>query len=368
MQHHPALLVCETPCSQLAARPRHLRRIPRSAGRGRALTTVRMAKPAASRSTAGGMARSGDIRCALANVRMTLVACGRRGAWVPEWREFCDPARARADRSKPARCSAAAQALSPPLTDPAARATMQSVHSGRPLQPWQAAGTLKMSASSDAPSGELSQERSTLPSVTSCTGGCTARAIVPGAAARARPEPCARAAGEKAECAATQAIGEARSGCVSGLKRSQDSSLWTTVMDGGPEIVKAHISALDCLKLKARHCTGLVAAQAGRGRRGRSHARGAAAHTGQEGLQRVEQRGAGGADALRRGLLEARRQQQAARRAAVAEQLPAQAAVVPRARQQLEARGAAAAAAGRAVGHPQRRLQRQQVPLALHAC
>ena len=46
-----------------------------STQRRRAFITVKMAKPAASRSTAAGMARSGDIMCALANVRMTLVAC-----------------------------------------------------------------------------------------------------------------------------------------------------------------------------------------------------------------------------------------------------------------------------------------------------
>ena len=42
--------------------------------------TVRMANPAASRSTAAGIARSGDIMCALANVLMTLVACARARA------------------------------------------------------------------------------------------------------------------------------------------------------------------------------------------------------------------------------------------------------------------------------------------------
>ena len=91
----------------------------------------------------------------------------------------------------------------------------------------------------------------------------------------------------------------------------------------------------------------------------------AGARTGQEGLQRLQQRGAGGADARGRGALEARRQQRAGARAGAAEQLPAQAAVVPRARQQLEAPAAAAAPARRAVRHPQRRLQRQQVRLAL---
>lgn len=45
----------------------------------------------------------------------------------------------------------------------------------------QRALTLKMSVSSETLSGEFSQERSTLASVTSCTGGCTARAIVPAA-------------------------------------------------------------------------------------------------------------------------------------------------------------------------------------------
>lgn len=43
--------------------------------RARAFTTVRMAKPAASRKTAAGMARSGDIICTLANTLTTLVAC-----------------------------------------------------------------------------------------------------------------------------------------------------------------------------------------------------------------------------------------------------------------------------------------------------
>ena len=43
--------------------------------RARAFITVRMAKPAASRKTAAGMARSGDIMCTLANTLMTLVAC-----------------------------------------------------------------------------------------------------------------------------------------------------------------------------------------------------------------------------------------------------------------------------------------------------
>ena len=51
-----------------------------STQRRRAFITVKMANPAASRSTAAGIARSGDIMCALAKVRMTLVACERTRA------------------------------------------------------------------------------------------------------------------------------------------------------------------------------------------------------------------------------------------------------------------------------------------------
>lgn len=128
-----------------------------------------MANPAASRSTAAGIARSGDIMCALAKVRMTLVACERARAsavqpppLVPIWTSLHE--RICADRSIKRQAEQGRRWFS--LQCPRCCAVPRA---------------LKISASSDAPSGEFSHERSTLASVTSCTGGCTARAIVPAA-------------------------------------------------------------------------------------------------------------------------------------------------------------------------------------------